>query len=67
MASDTWSMVMPLPTPAAARTAFINFPRKMIEKLLRKEIKKSGSEEQLAQPTKKDSVGADHTHYGATV
>lgn len=66
VATDTWSMVMPLPTPAAARTAFINFPRKMIEKL-RKEITKTGSEEQLAQPTKKDSVGADHRLYGATI
>lgn len=36
VATNTWSLVMPLPTPAAARTAFCNFPRKMMEKLLRK-------------------------------
>lgn len=66
VATDCWAMVMPLPTPAAARTTFVNFPRKMIEKLWLKDIKKTGSEEQLAQPTKKDSLGADHNLHGAT-
>lgn len=65
--TDTWSLIMPLPTPAAARTAFINFPRKMIEKLLRKEFHRAGSEEHLNKPTKKDSVGVDPGMYGATV
>lgn len=67
VATDTWSMIMPLPTPAAARTAFINFPRKMIEKMLRKELHKTESDERLARPAKKDSVGAGHRPYGATV
>lgn len=66
IATDSWAMAMPLPTPAAARTTFVNFPRKMIEKLWLKDIKRSGSEEQLAQPTKKDSFGADHSLYGTT-
>ena len=67
VATDTWSVVMPLPTPAAARTAFINFPRKMIEKLFRKELQQAGLDEHLAKPAKKDSFGADHQIYGATV
>ena len=67
VATDTWSMIMPLPTPAAARTAFINFPRKMIEKMLHKAPRKTGSDEHLAHPAKKDSVGAGHRPYGATV
>lgn len=64
VAADSWSIVMPLPTPAAARTTFVNFPRKMIEKLLLKDITRTGSEEQLACASKRDSVGADHELYG---
>ena len=65
--TDAWSLIMPLPTPAAARTAFINFPRKMIEKLLCKEPHKAGSDEHLNQPNRKDSAGVDPGKYGATV
>ena len=66
VATDTWSSIMPLPTPAAARTAFINFPRKMIEKLLHKQDQKTASDEHLAEPMHMDAVGTEHK-YGATV
>lgn len=56
VATNTWSLVMPLPTPAAARTAFCNFPRKMVEELMRKESEKTASNENLSQKMKKDST-----------
>lgn len=49
VATNTWSIIRSLPTPAAARTAFCNFPRKMIEKLIPEESQKSVSTENLAQ------------------
>lgn len=52
VATNTWSIIRSLPTPAAARTAFCNFPRKMIEKLIPEESQKSGSTENLAQQTR---------------
>ena len=65
VASNTWSMLMPLPTPSAARTASCNFPRKMVETLMRTKQLKTGSEENLRHSAKKGVIGIDHKLFGS--
>ena len=46
--TDTWSCVASLPTPSAARSSSIMFPRKQIEKLLKKQRGKSDVEKTVS-------------------